>query len=100
MLVVQGLVFLAVIFALRVAAVPVHDALTAVLRYAKADVGMLRVELIQPRTVVLNFAAVPAKVVVVAFHVGDVVHRTIGGGVGNVGNGGQAGRVKLLDQLL
>ena len=100
MLVVQGLVFLAVILALRVAAVPVHDALTAVLGHAEADVGMLCVELIQPRTVVLDLAAVPAKVVVVAFHVGDVVHRTIGGGMGNVGNGGQAGRVKLLDQLL
>ena len=100
MLVIEGLVLLAVILALRVAAVPVHDALTAVFGHAKADVGVLGMELIQPRAVVLDLAAVPAKVVVVAFQIGDVVHGALGRGVGNMGDGGQAGRVKLLDQLL
>ena len=57
-------------------------------------------ELIQPRAVVLDLAAVPAKVVVVAFQIGDVVHGALGRGVGNMGDGSQAGRVKLLDQLL
>ena len=100
MLMVEGLVLLAVILALRVAAVPVHNALTAVLGHAKADVRVLGMEFIQPRAVVLNLAAVPPKVVVVAFHIGDVVHGTLGRGVGNMGDGSQAGRVKLLDQLL
>ena len=76
------------------------DALTAVLGDADADVGVLGVELVQPGPVLLHLAAVPAEVVVVALHVGDLVHGPVGGGHGHVGDGGQAGGIQLVGQLV
>ncbi len=75
---------------------PVDDTLAAVLRHAQADVGVLGVELVQPGTVVLNLAAIPAEVVVVALYIGNVMHGAVNRGVGDVGNGGQTGGVQLL----
>ena len=98
-LVVQCLILLGVVLALRRVAVPVDDALAAVLGNADADVGVVGVELVQPGAVLLHLAAVPAEVVVVALQVGDVVHGAVHGGMRNVSNGGQAGRVKLLAEL-
>ena len=100
MLVVQCLILLGVVLALGIVAVPVDDALGAVLGDADADVGVLGVELVQPGAVLLHLAAVPAEVVVVALYIGNVMHGAVNRGVGDVGNGGETGGIQLTYQLL
>ena len=53
-------------------------------------------ELVQPHLIILHASAVPAKIVVVALSVGNVVHGSVRGGHGHMGNGGQPGRIQLL----
>lgn len=74
------------------------DALTAVLAHAQAQVGMNLVEVVQPRTIVLHPAAIPAEIVVVADNVSDVVHGAFHRSHGHMGNGGQTCGVQFLGQ--
>ena len=100
MLVIKSLVLLGIVLTGGLGAVVSNDALAAVLGDSDGDVGVLGVELVQPGAVLLHLAAVPAKIVVIALHIGDFVHGSVGGRHGHVGNGGQAGGVQLLDQLV
>ena len=77
---------------------PLQHALRAVLGHAEAQLRVLRVELIEPRAVLLDVAHVPAEVVVVAQHVGDVVVLGIHRGHRDLRHRREAGRVELLCQ--
>ena len=98
MLVVHRLVFLGVVLALGRVAVVADNALRAVLGDAQRAVRMQRVEFIQPLLVVFQLAAVPAEIMVIAEHVGDMVHIVLHRHHGNVGDGGHAGLVHLVRQ--
>ena len=76
-LVILGLVLLGVIPLLGVRGVPVQR-LTAVLAHAYRPIRVLLVEFVKPGAVHLGFAAVPAKVVVVGQHIGDLYIRLSG----------------------
>ena len=76
-LMIQSLISLAVVLACRIRSLVGDNALAAVLGYAKADIRVDFVEMIQPRAIILHLAAVPAKIVVVALQIGNAVHRTL-----------------------
>ena len=96
-MVVAG-VFLGVVVVVREGGVPLEDVLGAVLRHAQAAVGVQLMELVEPGAVVLHIAHVPAEVMVVALHIGDVGVLGVHGNHGHLRHGGQAGGVQLLAQ--
>ena len=94
-LMIERLIFLAVVLAGRIGAVVGDNALAAVLGNAQTDFRVNLVEIIQPGAVILHLAAVPAEVVVVALHIRNSVHGAVDGGHGHMGDGGETGIVKL-----
>ena len=96
MLMVQRLILLAVVLAGRIGAVIGDDALASVFGHAKADFRMNLMEVVKPGAVVLHLSAVPAKIMIIAFHVGDAVHGAVNRRHGHMGNRGKPCIVKLL----
>ncbi len=96
--VVFGLVALRVIPAFRFVRLPGDNALRPVFRQAQADIGVLFMKIIQPFFVFGVVSPVPAKIVIVAFQIGDPVEGTLGGEHADVGDGGQAGGIQLFYQ--
>ncbi len=103
MFMIESLIFFAVILACGIGPMIGDNPFAAVFGNAHGNFRMLFVEIIKPGPVVLHFAAVPAEIVVIAFHIGNSMHRAVNGSHGYMGNGGQpcgiqffAERVQLL----
>ena len=96
--VVVCLVFLGVVVVFRLGGMPGQDGFGAVLRDADRAGGVLFVELIQPGAVFLHLAHVPAEVVVIAEHIGDVDMFGIHRDHADLGHRGQAAGVQALAQ--
>ena len=76
-----------------------QNSFRSVLGDGKTAVRMRRVVPVQPGFVLLHAAAVPAEVMVVCLHVRDAVQAAVLRSIGNMGQGGQAGRIQGFDQL-
>lgn len=51
------------------------DAFAAIFRNAEANLRVFRVEGIQPGSIVLHLAEIPAEIVVIGNHIGNMVER-------------------------
>ena len=100
MLVIKGLVFLAVILAGRFGPMPVDNSLAAVLGNTDGNLRMFFVKPVKPGAVILHFSAVPAKIMVVTFHIRNPVHRAVFRRHGYMGNGGKPGGIHPFAQCI
>ena len=98
-LVIERLVIFGVVLDLRIPGMVGQNAFRSVLGDGKTAVRMRRVVPVQPGFVLLHAAAVPAEVMVVCLHVRDAVQAAVLRSIGNMGQGGQAGRIQGFDQL-
>ena len=98
-LMVHRLVFFGIVAAFRVGVVPVQS-LAAVFADTDGGIGVLGVELIEPGSVLLHAAAVPAKVVVVADHIRNMDIFFIHGTHGNAGDNRGTSGIHLVYQIV
>lgn len=69
--------------------------LTAIFGYSDADIRMNLMELVKPGTIILHFPAVPSEIVIIAFHIGNSMHRAFDRSHGHMSNRRQTGRIQL-----
>ena len=98
-LVVISLIFFGIVALGGVGGVPVQG-FAAVLGAADGEAGVLGVELVEPGAVHGGVAAVPAEVVVIGDHIGDVDIALIHAAHGNTGHGGQTGLVPVVAEVV
>ena len=99
-LMVLGLVFFGVVAAVGVCAVQVGHALRTVFAVAERAVGEAEMEEAHPQVVQDKARNVPAQVQVPADHIGNVGRTVEGAAHGVAGQGGQAGLVHLVAQVV
>ena len=98
-LMVNSLVFFGIVTGIGVGVVPVQR-LAAILGAADGLIRMLGMELVEPGAVVIQFAAVPAEVMVIADGVGDGNILVMGGGGGHGCHGGKSGLVHSVAEVI
>ena len=99
-LVVDALVALGVVALFRVAALVLGVGICAVLGQTDAAVRVIGMVLVKELIVLLQFSQIPAKIEVVAVHIGNFQNGAVDAQHEHVGHGGLAGGVQLVGQLV
>ena len=70
----------------------------AIFADSQTETWVQLMKFIQPLPVIFHFSSVPAKIMVIANDICNMMHRALHGRHGNMGNGGKSGRIQPLCQ--